>query len=68
MYRLLYWLVLRRLPAEATHRVSFALLRAAATLPGVAKLMQRIFAPRAPERVDAELGRELPGQIGRAHV
>ena len=66
MYRLLYWLVLRRLPAEATHRVSFALLRAAVALPGVARLMQRIFAPRAPELRVHALGRELPGPLGLA--
>jgi dihydroorotate dehydrogenase len=66
MYRLLYWLVLRRLPAEATHRVSFALLRAAVALPGVAKLMQWIFAPRAPELRVHAFGRELPGPLGLA--
>jgi dihydroorotate dehydrogenase len=66
MYRLLYWLVLRRLPAEATHRVSFALLRAAVALPGVAMLMQRIFAPRAPELRVHAFGRELPGPLGLA--
>ena len=35
MYRFLYWLVLRRLPAEATHRVSFALLRVLIAVPGI---------------------------------
>src|SRR4029078_3973140 len=49
MYRLFYWLVLRRLPAEATHRVSFALLRALVALPGIARVMHRVLAPRAPE-------------------
>ena len=66
MYRLLYWLVLRRLPAEATHRVSFALLRAAVALPGVARLMRRLLAPRAPELRVHALGRELPGPLGLA--
>lgn len=66
MYRLLYWLVLRRLPAEATHRVSFALLRAAVALPGVARLMRRLLAPRAPELRVRALGRELPGPLGLA--
>jgi len=63
MYRLLYWLVLRRLPAEATHRVSFALLRALVALPGVARVMQRLCAPRAPELRVHAFGRELPGPL-----
>lgn len=66
MYRLLYWLVLRRLPAEATHRVSFALLRAAVALPGVARVMRRLLAPRAPELRVHAFGRELPGPLGLA--
>jgi dihydroorotate dehydrogenase len=66
MYRLLYWLVLRWLPAEGTHRVSFALLRAAVALPGVAQLMRRWFAPRAPELRVHAFGHELPGPLGLA--
>jgi len=66
MYRLIYWLVLRRLSAEAVHRVSFALLRAAVALPGVARLMSRVLAPRAPELRVRALGRELPGPLGLA--
>jgi dihydroorotate dehydrogenase len=66
MYRLLYWLVLRRLPAEATHRVSFALLRALVAIPGVARLISRVLAPRAPELRVHAFGRELPGPLGLA--
>jgi len=66
MYRFLYWLVLRRLPAEATHRVSFALLRALVVLPGVARLLARLLAPRAPELRVRAFGRELPGPLGLA--
>jgi dihydroorotate dehydrogenase len=66
MYRLLYWLVLRRLPAEGTHRASFALLRALVALPGVARVMQRLCAPRAPELRVHAFGRELPGPLGLA--
>jgi len=66
MYRLLYWLVLRRLHAEATHRVSFALLRALVALPGVARVMQRLCAPREPELRVHAFGRELPGPLGLA--
>jgi dihydroorotate dehydrogenase len=66
MYRFLYWLVLRRLPAEGTHRVSFALLRALVALPGIGWLMQRTLAPRAPELEVHAFGRALPGPLGLA--
>jgi dihydroorotate dehydrogenase len=66
MYRFLYWLVLRRLPAEATHRVSFAMLRALAALPGVAAVMRRLLAPRDPALRVHAFGRELPGPLGLA--
>jgi dihydroorotate dehydrogenase len=66
MYRLLYWLVLRRLPAEATHRVSFAVLRALVAVPGVARVMRWLFAPRAPELAVRAFGRALPGPLGLA--
>ncbi|MGH2901457.1 MAG: quinone-dependent dihydroorotate dehydrogenase, partial [Solirubrobacteraceae bacterium] len=66
MYRLLYWLVLRRLPAEGVHRISFALLRALVALPGVERLMRLLLAPRAPELRVRAFGRELPGPLGLA--
>jgi dihydroorotate dehydrogenase len=66
MYRLLYRLVLRRLPAEATHRVSFALLRVLAAVPGAARLLQRLLAPDVPELRVRAFGRELPGPLGLA--
>ena len=66
MYRLLYWLVLQRLPAEATHRVSFAMLRALAKLPGVTAVLRRLFTFRAPELRVRAFGRELPGPLGLA--
>jgi len=66
MYRFLYWLVLQRLPAEGTHKVSFALLRAIVHVPGVAAIMRRMFAPRAPELRIHAFGRELPGPLGLA--
>ncbi len=66
MYRFLYWLVLQRLPAEGTHRVSFAMLRALAAVPGVAALMRRLLAPRDPVLRVRAFGRELPGPLGLA--
>jgi dihydroorotate dehydrogenase len=66
MYRALYWLVLRWLPAEATHRVGFALLRALIALPGIGGLIARALAPDAPELRVHAFGRELPGPLGLA--
>ncbi len=66
MYRFLYWLVLRRLPAEGTHRVSFGLLRALVVVPGVTALMHRLFGPRDPVLRVHAFGRELPGPLGLA--
>ena len=66
MYRMLYWLVLQRLPAEATHRVSFAMLRALANLPGATAVLRRLFTFRAPELRVHAFGRELPGPLGLA--
>ena len=66
MYRLLYWLVLQRLPAEGTHRVSFALLRALVAIPGVGALVHRWFAPKDPALEVTAFGRKLPGPLGLA--
>lgn len=46
MYRFFYWAVLRHLPAEATHNVAFALLRAWMALPGMKALCRRLLLPR----------------------
>ncbi|HEY0992273.1 MAG TPA: quinone-dependent dihydroorotate dehydrogenase, partial [Kofleriaceae bacterium] len=66
MYRLLYWLVLRRLPAEGTHRLSFALLRLLVALPGIERAMRRWLAPHDPALRVHAFGRELPGPLGLA--
>ena len=68
MYRFFYWLVLSRLPAEGTHRVSFALLRAFAAVPGMRSLLARTLGPRDPELRVHAFGRELPGPLGLAAV
>ena len=66
MYRLLYWLVLQRLPAEGTHRVSFALLRLLVAVPGLGALLTRALAPRDPVLRVTALGCDLPGPLGLA--
>ncbi len=66
MYRLLYWLVLSRLPAEGTHRVSFALLRALVAVPGMRGAVQRWLAPRDPMLRVRAFGHDVPGPLGLA--
>jgi dihydroorotate dehydrogenase len=66
MYRFFYWLVLSRLPAEGTHRVSFALLRALVAVPGMRTLMHRMLAPRDPALRVRVFGREFAGPLGLA--
>jgi len=66
MYRFLYWLVLRRLPAEGTHRVAFAMLRALVALPGLARLLQHLLAPNDPALAVRAFGHALPGPLGLA--
>jgi dihydroorotate dehydrogenase len=66
MYRFFYWLVLSRLPAEGTHRVSFALLRAFAAIPGGRWLLDRITRVRDPSLRVRALGLDFPGPLGLA--
>jgi dihydroorotate dehydrogenase len=66
MYRLLFGVLLRRLPAEAVHRLSFRALGFLAALPGVLPLLRRRYGPRdAALRVRA-LGLEFPSPLGLA--
>jgi dihydroorotate dehydrogenase len=66
MYRFFYWLVLSRLPAEGTHRVSFALLRAFVAVPGMRALVHRMLAPRDPVLCVRVFDRDVPGPLGLA--
>jgi dihydroorotate dehydrogenase len=66
MYDLVYRALLRRLPAEAAHRLGFALIRAAAAMPGVTPLLRRWLGPRDPVLRVRALGLDLPGPLGLA--
>jgi dihydroorotate dehydrogenase len=66
LYRILFRLVLRRLPAETAHRVSFTLLRLVASAPGAAALMRRVLGPRDPVLRVRALGLEFAGPLGLA--
>ncbi|MBL9018109.1 MAG: quinone-dependent dihydroorotate dehydrogenase [Myxococcales bacterium] len=66
MYRLFYWLVLQRLPAEGTHKVSFALLRAAVAIPGVGALVRWWYSAKDPALEIRAFGKVFPGPLGLA--
>lgn len=65
MYRLLFWL-LRRIDAEAAHRLGFGLIRAVAAAPGAAWLLRRWLGPRDPVLRVQAFGLDLPGPLGLA--
>src|SRR5215467_9778455 len=66
MYRLLYRVVLRRVPAEAAHLAAFGLIRGIARVPGAAWLLGRWLGPRDPVLRVRALGLEFPGPLGLA--
>ncbi|REF37909.1 quinone-dependent dihydroorotate dehydrogenase [Thermasporomyces composti] len=66
MYRLLFSLVLTRLPAETAHRLAFALIRAVGAVPGLSGLLRRWLGPRDPVLRVQALGLDLPGPLGLA--
>lgn len=66
MYRFFYWLVLSRLPAELTHHLAFAALRALMAIPGVAWLSRKWLAPRSKVLGVDALGLHFPSPIGLA--
>src|SRR3984893_14108329 len=65
MYRLVFRVVLRRLPAETAHRAGFALIRVAGAA-GAARLLRRWLGPRDPALRVKALGLEFPGPLGLA--
>jgi dihydroorotate dehydrogenase len=66
MYRLVFSLILRRLPAETVHRMSFAGLRLLGAVPGALPLLRRGLAPRDPALRVRALGLDFPGPLGLA--
>lgn len=66
MYRLLYRVVLRRVPAEAAHHGAFWLIRVVGAVPGAAWLLRRWLGPRDPVLRVRALGLEFPGPLGLA--
>jgi dihydroorotate dehydrogenase len=66
MYKLLFSVVFRRLPAESAHRLGFGLIRAAAAVPGVSWLLRRWLAMGDPVLRVRAFGLDLPGPLGLA--
>ena len=66
MYRQLFSIFFRWVPAETAHRWGFGLIRAVAAVPGVGRLLRRWLAPRDPVLRVRALGFELPGPLGLA--
>jgi dihydroorotate dehydrogenase len=66
MYKLLFCVVLRRVPAEAAHRFGFALICAIAAAPGASWLLRRLLVPADPVLRVHAFGRDLPGPLGLA--
>ena len=66
MYRAIYAVLLRRLPAETAHRAGFWMIRAAASVPGLALVLRRVLAPRDPALRVRALGLDFPGPLGLA--
>ncbi len=66
MYQLLFSVVLRRIPAEAAHRLGFAMIRAAAAVPGASRLLRRLLVPADPVLRVHVFGRDLPSPLGLA--
>jgi dihydroorotate dehydrogenase len=66
MYRLLYRVVLRWVPAETAHRAAFWLIRNVGLTPGVAGALRWWLGPRDPVLRVRALGLEFPGPLGLA--
>ncbi len=66
MYRVIYAVLLRRVPPEAAHRAAFWLIRAAAEVPGLAWALRRALGPRDPSLRVRALGLDFPGPLGLA--
>jgi dihydroorotate dehydrogenase len=66
VYRAIYAVLLRRLPAEQAHRAAFWLIRATAAVPGLAWVLRQALRPRDPVLRVHALGLDFPGPLGLA--
>jgi dihydroorotate dehydrogenase len=66
VYRLLFTLVVRVVPAEAAHRVGFGLIRLLGRLPGIRAVARRLLTSNDPVLRVSALGLEFMGPLGLA--
>ncbi|MGH3912257.1 MAG: quinone-dependent dihydroorotate dehydrogenase [Pseudonocardiaceae bacterium] len=66
MYKLLFSIFFRYVPAETAHRLGFALLRGVTAVPGWRWVLRRWLAPDDPVLGVHALGLDLPGPLGLA--
>ncbi|MBW8482092.1 quinone-dependent dihydroorotate dehydrogenase [Actinomadura parmotrematis] len=66
MYRLLFRLLITRLPAETAHHWTIRALRLVQAVPGLTAVLRRALAPRDPALRVRALGLEFPGPLGLA--
>ncbi|CND65309.1 dihydroorotate dehydrogenase PyrD [Mycobacterium tuberculosis] len=66
MYRLLFSLVISRIPAETAHHLTLRGLRGIQSVPGLAPLLRRVLAPRDPGLAVHALGLDFPSPLGLA--
>ncbi|MGH3822125.1 MAG: quinone-dependent dihydroorotate dehydrogenase [Pseudonocardiaceae bacterium] len=66
MYRLLFSIFFRHLPAETAHHLGFGLIRAVMAVPGLGWTLRRWLVPRDPLLRVRTLGLDLPGPLGLA--
>jgi dihydroorotate dehydrogenase len=66
MYKLLFSIFFRRVPAETAHQLGFGLIRVVASVPGTGWLLRRWLVPRDPVLRVRALGLDVPGPLGLA--
>ncbi|MFV2172705.1 quinone-dependent dihydroorotate dehydrogenase [Actinomadura sp. LOL_016] len=66
MYRLLFALVIARVPAETVHHLTMRALRAVQSVPGLAPLLRRLLVPRDPALAVRAFGIDFPSPLGLA--
>jgi dihydroorotate dehydrogenase len=66
VYRAIYAVLLRHLPAEAAHRAGFWMIRAAAGVPWLAWALRQVLGARDSSLRVKALGLEFPGPLGLA--
>ncbi|NVI89521.1 quinone-dependent dihydroorotate dehydrogenase [Actinomadura sp. BRA 177] len=66
MYRLLFSLVISRVPAETAHHLTLRGLRGIQSVPGLAPLLRRLLATRDPGLAVHALGLDFPSPLGLA--